>query len=414
MIRYLLVLLFFVMLMSRALGFDLSLGPGLSVKNALLYVTCGLMLIETAIARNRKIELLPVIVPFGLLFAYALASWLLIVLLLDIPTYSPRETLITLKTKLADQILMFLVFYYGVASLKDAIWLTKALIWIIILGNVVTVVDTWNIPDLGIITAREDGRVDGVLGSSNDFAAMVAFFLPATVAMYWTEQGVRRRLALFGVFVTVVALLMAASRGAMLGLVAGSLMALVYLRRFIPRQRIAAGLAAVIVVGMVAGIVLAVTDFGYLLVSRFTQGFGSDNFTVSSGRATIWSAALDTMLDSPWSFVTGFGWDAFYQSIGHKLAMHSDYMGYLYNLGLIGLTLLLSTYIGAIAAARKFMSDAPEEPRAYLMALVFGAAGFVIAMIFNDMQMPALYTWAFTGVALRMGTAGVVVAENRN
>src|SRR5688572_31431821 len=129
MTRRLLLLLFVVMLGARALQIDLSLGPGLSVKNALLYFSAMLIAIEISVVRNRKFELMSVIVPYSLLIIYAMLTVLVIILFLDYPAYQPRPAIIRLKTKLVDQFLMLLVFFYGVTTLKDAMWLLKWLVW---------------------------------------------------------------------------------------------------------------------------------------------------------------------------------------------------------------------------------------------------------------------------------------------
>src|SRR5688572_29465901 len=154
MTRYFLLIAFVGTIGSRALGLDFGLGPGLSIKNALLYATAVLIAIDSAIARNRQIELLPVILPFALLIVYAAASWIFIIVFLDYQNYSPLQTLIRLKTKLIDQFIVLLVFFYGVVNWKDAVWLLKSITWVVVFGCFVTVIDTFNIPDLGIVTAR--------------------------------------------------------------------------------------------------------------------------------------------------------------------------------------------------------------------------------------------------------------------
>jgi hypothetical protein len=64
--HYFLFALFFVMFASRSLGFDLSLAPGLSVKNGFLYLIFLGLAIQTVLTRQRKLEILSVFVPFFL------------------------------------------------------------------------------------------------------------------------------------------------------------------------------------------------------------------------------------------------------------------------------------------------------------------------------------------------------------
>jgi hypothetical protein len=405
--RYLLLILFMTMLGGDALGLGFSIAPGFSAKNALLYVAAVLIACQAAVTRDRKPEMLSVITPFALLLFYAAFTWLVVVVVLDRPDYYLRPSFIRLKTKLADQLLMLLVFFYGVVSLKDALWLAKALVWVIIGGSLITVIDTFNIPDLGIITMREkDGRVEGIVGSAQEFGALMAFFLPAVVALWWTESGSRRWLALVGSGLTLIGVLMSASRGAVVGILGGSVMAAFHLRRWISALTILRVSTAAFVLGAIALIVLMATNFGDLVVNRMTHGIGTtDAHVLSSGRSTIWGKALREMMEFPSSFITGFGWEQYYQRPGHRLATHSVYIDRLYNLGLIGLALFIIPFLNAMAAARRALGVAPAAVAPYLIALHFALAAWIVAMAFSDIEGSATYVWAWTGVALRLAAA---------
>ena len=63
--RLILILFLCVMFVATTFGWELSLGPGLSVKNAFLYLIILIYMIETAVFRNRRFELLSVLVPCG-------------------------------------------------------------------------------------------------------------------------------------------------------------------------------------------------------------------------------------------------------------------------------------------------------------------------------------------------------------
>lgn len=152
--RYLLALFFFVMYAGDNIGLNISLGPGMSLKNLLLYMMLVGIALNAAVARNHRVELGLVLVAFALLITYALVTWIVAVFVLAAPDYEMRESFIRLKSTLVDQYLTFLVFFYGAMHLKDAVWLFRALIWIAIAGNIVTLIDAFNIPNLGIVEAR--------------------------------------------------------------------------------------------------------------------------------------------------------------------------------------------------------------------------------------------------------------------
>ena len=55
--RFFILLLLTVLLVATTFGWDLSLAPGLSVKNGFLYLIMGLYLTEAAVLRNQRASL---------------------------------------------------------------------------------------------------------------------------------------------------------------------------------------------------------------------------------------------------------------------------------------------------------------------------------------------------------------------
>jgi hypothetical protein len=74
----------------------------------------------------------------------------------------------------------------------------------------------------------------------------------------------------------------------------------------------------------------------------------------------IWSTALKVMMQQPWSFLTGFGFDV-YSTMGFEYAPHNAYLGMLFNLGLPGLVAFLLIIVQAAFAARSAAEIAPPE-----------------------------------------------------
>jgi O-antigen ligase len=412
-IRYFLLAVFIVLIGSRALGLDIGLAPGISVKNALLYTTAILIAIDVSIARNRQLELLSVILPFVALIAYATGSWVFIVVFGDYPSYSAFQTLIQLKLKLVDQLIVLLVFFYGVTNWQDAIWVVKGITWVLGFGCLVTVVDTFNIPDLGIITARtSDGRVEGILGSAGEFSGLLAFFIPPMVALASAETGKTKALAFMGLGLGLISLLIAATRGAMVGLIAGALAGAVLMRQHLSLQLIArAGVAVVLLIAVSIVIVLS-TDFGAILQERMSTGLQTGDLqSLSSGRTRFWADALGDMADHPMSFITGLGWEAYFQSIYRRYATHNVYLDRLYNLGLIGLTLFVLSYVSAIFIIRNSLARAPKQAVPYLMATVIGMLALMASMMFTDLQSAASYSWAYAALALRVAVSAPIASD---
>ncbi len=222
------------MLAGHEFGLNANLGPGLSAKNLLLYIMVAGIAINAAVTRNRSIELLSVFIPFVLLIFYAILTWVVIVVLLDRPEYSPRASLIILKSTLVDHFLTLGVFFYGVLNRRDALWLLKAIIVLIVISNAVTIVDSFNMPNLGIVESRlRDGRFEGFMGAVNDYGMLLVVFLPLTIALYLSSTGKAKWLAGIGAALTGFCLVLTASRGAFVGLIGGLTISAVFLRRFV-------------------------------------------------------------------------------------------------------------------------------------------------------------------------------------
>ncbi|MGH8195592.1 MAG: O-antigen ligase family protein [Woeseiaceae bacterium] len=400
--HYLLALFFFILYTGDNLGLNISLGPGMSVKNLILYLIFAGIAINSAVARNRKIEIPGVVVPFGLLIVYALVTWFVLSFILMNPDYGVRESFIRLKSSEVDQLLMLLVFFYGTIHEKDTYWLLRAVLWIVMLGNVITLVDALDIPNLGIVEAKvRNDRFLGFLGSANGYGQFLVLFLPACVALYLNCRGKARLLAGIGLFSTAISLVLTGSRGAYVGLLAGSFLAAIFLRKTIPTKTIIrAGIASMFLCAVVV-VAALVTDYGNV-VSDSMGKFEGSTHVATSGRSTIWGNALAAMVEYPVTFLTGFGFNA-YESAGRfYAATHNTYLNYLYNLGSIGVLLFLLPFAGILATARSALESAHEEWKSQFFAMVFGLLAFLVSIFFGEYHQSTYMLWAYLGIVMRM------------
>jgi hypothetical protein len=390
------------MLAGHELGVNVKLGPGLSTKNALLYLMVVGIAINSAVARNRRIEILPVFATNALLVLYAIVTWIVIVAILDRPEYSPRATLISLKSTLVDYFLTLAVFFYGVLNRKDALWLLKAIVVLVLISNAVTLVDSFNIPDLGIIDSRlRDGRFVGFMGAANDYAMLLVFFLPISIALYQSSAGKARLLAGIGVALTCICLTLTASRGAYVGVLGGLIMSAIFLRRILSAAVIIRG--AVITFAVLALLTPVVILLGYSELYLDRLGLFEGNAHIaSSGRTTYWLRALGVMAESPLSFITGFGFEAYELSRKFSAAMHNHYLNKLFNLGLIGMGLFVAVFGCILAIFRASVPSARSDVRPYLIALTIGLICLLVTQFFGQYYRSAYLIWASLGVGLRL------------
>jgi len=404
--RLILTMMLGVLLVGMTFGFDFSLGPGLSIKNAFLYLILVAFTIETAVRRNRRFELPSVLVPFGLFVGYCLISWFTTGFVVQLPNYEPLITFITLKSQRIDHLIVFLLFFYGVSSSEDAIGLLRVFLWMVVVGNLLTVVDGFNIPDLGIIQQREDGRLGGPMGESNQYGAYLALTFPAVVSLMWDSQT-KKWLAISASFISVLALLATGSRGAFAGLILGSVFATYFLRSFISLRQVALGaIASIAGVVIILAVFLSTDLFGDYLQQLVERSTGSKR-DVTAGRSQIWATAFNRMLEHPWSFLTGFGWEAYEYMRGFYKSTHNVYLNIMFHLGLPGLLLYLALMYNIFATCRRAILKATGMVRTQLVAFVLGFAALNVSLFFVELYKPWIYIWAYVGIILRISVESI-------
>ncbi len=197
-----------------------------------------------------------------------------------------------------------------------------ALLLAALFANAMTVADVTGFIDLGF-EERESGRIEGALGEPNQYGAFIILFVPGMVAAMMLARGVWRAFWLGAVMVSVVSLLMTVSRGAFLGLlVAGMWGAWLY------RHRLSVGTvgAWILAATILVTVAVILSQYSALLGERlFAQSGSIDLGEVSSGRDDIWTGAIVRMLESPLTFLTGFGWDV-YWTMPFRYSPHNYYL----------------------------------------------------------------------------------------
>jgi hypothetical protein len=309
-----LLLLFAVLLLSQMFGWKLGVSQGFSIKNAFLYGFFLLILVERLSPRASKDPLLTKIHwPFISLILVGGISWAFTDLRTHVPNYSSDDRLIALKSMLADFYLFFIVYYYGVRNLQDAIALAKHILILIFSCNLITVMDVYNIPDLGIIKQMESdtnrGRLMGPIGEPNQYAAFLAFLFPSYIALAWatTTGKIARCMFLSASLATIITLLLTGSRGGIFGLVAGAAWGYWQVRDKVCFKTMFKVIALALPIVAVAT-AIATMNYSALLLGRIDAtaqvGYVS---AVSAGRTLIWQMDLSVMADHP--FPSSPAWD---------------------------------------------------------------------------------------------------------
>ena len=330
---FLLVSLFAILLGDIMFGLGLSLAPGLSLKNAMLYILFSALVLEFLMGdRDPLRETWPLHGAWTLLVLYATFTWLAIVLLGLHRGYDAVGSFILLKSQLADLFLFLLVYLYGPKDTQTSIKVLRVLVALLVLINVVTTIDFLNIPDLGITSETPEGRVTGPVQQVNQYGLVLIFLIPVTAGLMFASTGKSRLVFAVGSAMAVVLLGLTVSRGAWVGLIVGGALAMYFVRDHVRRDLIIKG-------GLVALLILAITAVSLAVVSPeaflFKFSSGADLNSISTGRVDVWRRVLTKMSYWPVSYITGYGWNAYRTLIGIYGDPHNTYVLYWFNLGLI-------------------------------------------------------------------------------
>jgi hypothetical protein len=393
--RLLLIVLILFLVASTVFGFDPGPMPGVKIKNALLYlIMLGLML-RVTLDRTYRIQLPAVPIMFATMIGYGILTYLAIVLIIDYPRYDPIVAGMILKNSLFDQLLFFLVFFYGLRTNDDALTVLKVLLIAWAVSHVFAVLDATGMFHVGAIEQRSDGRVQGLIGESNQYGAFVALSLPAIVALIMTTRGVWRFFWIVASIVTAATLLMTVSRGAFVGMAFAVVCGMWLFRRYLSGRLlgmwVGGGLVALI---LVAAVVTAL-GFDDLIYQRVMVHSGSlDATEQSSGRTEIWTTVLGVMFRTPITLLTGFGWES-YATFPFRWVTHNHYLQYFF----ICSALLLIVPVRTANAAATYASP---EVRPMLIGFGIGTIAIATAVFFVNLYLPWIYYWSYAGIVMRL------------
>ncbi|MEM7281579.1 MAG: O-antigen ligase family protein [Pseudomonadota bacterium] len=398
--RTILLSLFLVLLADQMFGWGLGLAPGLSVKNAYLYAIFAIILLEGVINKQEiRFDAMAIHAPFLLLIVLAIISVLYVGIVVELTGYRLLRGLVTVKNNLVDHYLFFIVFCYGLRSTRDVLWLGKAMLVIIALANFITLVDLYNIPNLGLI-GDFNGRVEGPLGQPNEYGGLLAFFVPLLIGAVFNLSGFGRLVFVGSALVGLGMLILSGSRGAYVGLVFGALLSVIALRGVV-RSAIVVKWALAFSIILSLTILVIYIQYPEVMQERFEKSTDSNLDTVSSNRTWIWASALGVMMQDPISFLTGFGWNSF-NLFRIQTDPHNTYLYYLFSLGIAGLV----GFFFLVRNIVKFVADTARIThgplRTEMTSFVFGFMAVLVAIFFTVLYKPWPFVWAYVGLAVRL------------
>lgn len=401
----------FLALFGRIFGFDVGFSTGLSIIN--LFLGLSVAAIVASIASRSIHGFFPLSVFGPLWFGCGMAALSIIVIAVFsiYSGYSTVDAVVSLKNKLLDQILILTIGFFSIQSLRSGTILLRVLSMMVVSGCVLTIVDIFNIPDLGLITQREDGRVQGFIGSAEEFSTIVAATLPVLIVGLNWNSGYSKLLLYFSILVMVICLMLAATRGPIVGLIGAWLVYQLFLKR---TNLMSLARSVTFFVPALAVVCLAIyyTPYWEIVTERFGTGLTTKNIEdISSGRSFIWQDIFMQMLQQPSSFIIGMGWDVYYQSVGIRFSAHNIFIDRFYALGFFGLVAYLFAYSSAI---RLLFTPSPMNCDLGDSLRISAGLSLVVLLIsamFADVEEAEFVVYAFVGIGLRLS---MLVEKNGN
>ena len=404
LVRFALTLIIAVLAVSDAFAIDMSLAPGLSVKNAVLYAVAGTLLLRGVVLKDIRLQMGVLRTCFITWIGYAVLTTLLDAFVVHLPHYRVVESVILLKSVLVDSAIVFFVFFYGLRSIDDAIFITKIVLMGLAFGNVVSIADVSGLIGLGVTEVgtygAEAGRVFGAFGHANETAALIAILLPAYFSAVLMSRGVARIGWVGASLASAAMLILTGSRGGFVAVVVGGIWGTTLCRRYLSARVLLVGAAAVVATAIILVPIVSLVGTGLAgtFVERLIEIDPSEG---GSDRTGIWQRGIEVMMSFPVAVVTGFGWNSWFAK-GFPLAAHNQYLWLWFELGLIGLGSYLGIIWQSLSTARFAIQYGSERTRPYLIAFVFGLCTLTVAVFFVQLSKPWPYIWAYAAASCRI------------
>lgn len=390
----------FAAMLVQAVGRDATVLHGITAADVFIAGVFGLLALQSALGQTPVGQERPLIMAFAIWCAYGVLSWAIVSVGDFYRGYDAIRSGLLLKQRLFEHAIVFAGFFFGAHYASDARFVMKALLAAVFLAAFLHVLDALGIVGLGL-TVLWMGRVTGLMGEANQTGVFAAAFIPMFLGLAFRARPLERAFWLAGGAVLTIHLLLTASRGGVAGLfLAGVLGIALYFRYVRP------GLIAAIGVGAVVLFAIIFASIGVenrsLLMARFIgESTATGVANLSSGRTEIWSQVLGFMADSPWSFVTGMGWET-YKLFGAVANAHNTFLGIWFNQGIVGLGCVLFILGRTVWLARDACNTADPRDRALLIAASLGVLGASIAAFFVDVWAPWQFLWMLVGLTARL------------
>ncbi len=277
--------------------------------------------------------------------------------------------------KFTKIVIFALMLTHVVTNMKDL----DRLFWVLIIGALILGLQAYDTPR----RAFTSGRLESVGGpdfrNANTLGGYLAAMLFLIGVQFFRSKWKGKAICLLAGVFALNAIILTRSRGAVVGISAGALVALLLVPK---RHR----------VKIIVGLIIAGLGGLYLTDPQFRERTSTiarpedERDRSSAARLEIWSASVRMLKDRPW----GVGVGNFHQSIGRYdqthvgRDAHSTYLRCATELGLPGILLFVILIANAVHTLRRIMKQArelPERDRDRILWMSYGLATGLAALL---------------------------------
>jgi len=187
--------------------------------------------------------------------------------------------------------------------------------------------------------------------------------------------------------------------------VVGGMFSAYLLRDHVRRESIIKVSVVAVVAVVLAAVIVAVQNPEAFIAKFDTSGMSLNR--VTSGRLLRWRQIFTMMSYEPITFLTGLGWNAYATLFVVFGDAHNTYLGYWFDLGLIGLVLYLFIVIWIIRYISGSLKYLSPQMKPIVIGFVVGFIALHVALFFVKLYQPWLFVWALTGILVR------IIADDR-
>jgi len=291
--------------------------------------------------------------------------------------------------KMAKVVVFLLIMTHVATTIKSV----RLVFWTLVAGALILGVQAWQTPYRDFAKGRLESVGGADFADANTLGAFTGAMLPLIGVQLLQHKWKGKALCLAAGAFAANAVVLTRSRGAMVGILAGTALA----GFLAPKERRKAVIAGIVVAAVGAWFIM---DPGYISRAKSIEDPSKASDDAVLSRLEIWDASLRMWRDNP----MGVGAGNFFQDIGKYDSRyagrdaHSLYFRCLAELGIVGIMLLGGLVFGAAASLYNTAKEAktlhsPEGEQIRLYA--FGVAISLTMLLFSGLTRSLLYVEGF-------------------